>query len=83
MILIDGLNILTCETHGMAGKVGIIYLLSGFGGSVFSSLFIGDHMYAGASAALFGLIGAMPYGFIFITHGTICCNRVVSPLSSL
>lgn len=40
-------------------KMGIIYLLSGLGGSLLSSLFIQDRVSVGASGALFGLLGAM------------------------
>lgn len=40
-------------------RVGIIYLLSGFGGSILSSLFIQRNISVGASGALFGLLGAM------------------------
>ncbi|XP_039050842.1 RHOMBOID-like protein 3 [Hibiscus syriacus] len=40
-------------------RVGIIYLLSGFGASVLSSLFNRNNISVGASGALFGLLGAM------------------------
>ncbi|KAM3321851.1 RHOMBOID-like protein 2 [Capsicum chacoense] len=40
-------------------RVGIIYLLSGIGGSVLSCLFIQGSISVGASGALFGLLGAM------------------------
>ncbi|XP_038708146.1 RHOMBOID-like protein 2 isoform X2 [Tripterygium wilfordii] len=40
-------------------RIGIIYLLSGFGGSVLSCLFIRNSISVGASGALFGLLGAM------------------------
>ncbi|KAM7258558.1 hypothetical protein ACFE04_014299 [Oxalis oulophora] len=40
-------------------KVGLIYLLSGFGGSIMSSLFLQNSISVGASGALFGLLGAM------------------------
>ncbi|KAK7288436.1 hypothetical protein RIF29_01895 [Crotalaria pallida] len=40
-------------------KIGIIYLLSGFGGSVLSSLFIRNSISIGTSSALVGLLGAM------------------------
>ncbi|KAL5069934.1 hypothetical protein RYX36_020821 [Vicia faba] len=39
-------------------RMGLIYLLSGFGGSVLSSLFIQNSISVGASGALFGLLGA-------------------------
>ncbi|KAL6882655.1 hypothetical protein ACP4OV_011345 [Aristida adscensionis] len=40
-------------------KVGLVYLVSGFGGSVLSVLFIRKGVSVGASGALFGLLGAM------------------------
>ncbi|GAA0148755.1 hypothetical protein Leryth_008909 [Lithospermum erythrorhizon] len=40
-------------------RVGVIYLLSGIGGSILSSLFIQNSISVGASGALFGLLGAM------------------------
>ena len=38
----------------LAVRIGIIYLVSGFGGSVLSSLFIRNNISVGASGALFG-----------------------------
>lgn len=40
-------------------RVGAIYILSGIGGSVLSSLFLRGQISVGASGALFGLLGAM------------------------
>ncbi|XP_071723549.1 RHOMBOID-like protein 2 [Rutidosis leptorrhynchoides] len=40
-------------------RVGFIYLLSGFGGSIMSALFLQNSISVGASGALFGLLGAM------------------------
>ncbi|KAK9276635.1 hypothetical protein L1049_006171 [Liquidambar formosana] len=40
-------------------RVGIIYLVSGLGGSILSSLFIQRNISVGASGAVFGLLGAM------------------------
>ncbi|CAK9136799.1 unnamed protein product [Ilex paraguariensis] len=40
-------------------RIGIIYLVSGFGGSVLSALFLQNSVSVGASGALFGLLGAM------------------------
>ncbi|XP_027364251.1 RHOMBOID-like protein 2 isoform X2 [Abrus precatorius] len=54
-------------------RIGIIYLVSGFGGSVLSSLFIRDHISVGASGALFGLLGAMLSELI--TNWTIYSNK--------
>ncbi|CAN8293933.1 unnamed protein product [Cochlearia groenlandica] len=40
-------------------RVGIIYLVSGFGGNILSSLFLQNKISVGASGALLGLLGAM------------------------
>eukprot|EP00249_Psilotum_nudum_P016705 c25956_g1_i2 orf=452-1141(+) len=40
-------------------RIGVIYLLSGFGGSLLSVLFLQSRISVGASGALFGLLGAM------------------------
>ncbi|KEH22889.1 S54 family peptidase [Medicago truncatula] len=39
--------------------IGVLYVISGFGGSLLSSLFIQQRISVGASSALFGLLGAM------------------------
>ncbi|XP_028756389.1 RHOMBOID-like protein 2 [Neltuma alba] len=57
-------------------KIGIIYLLSGFGGSVLSSLFIRNNISVGASGALFGLLGAMLSELI--TNWTIYTNKAAA-----
>ncbi|RDX62878.1 RHOMBOID-like protein 2, partial [Mucuna pruriens] len=62
-------------------KIGIIYLLSGFGGSVLSSLFIRDHISVGASGALFGLLGAMLSELI--TNWTIYSNKAMALITLL
>jgi membrane associated rhomboid family serine protease len=54
--------------------VGLVYLVSGFGGSVLSVLFIRNGVSVGASGALFGLLGAMLSELI--TNWTIYTNRV-------
>ncbi|CAN6235962.1 unnamed protein product [Urochloa humidicola] len=54
-------------------KVGLVYLVSGFGGSVLSVLFIRKGVSVGASGALFGLLGAMLSELI--TNWTIYTNR--------
>lgn len=65
----------------MAVRVGLIYLLSGFGGSVLSSLFNRSSISVGASGALFGLLGAMLSELI--TNWTIYTNKVCGyPLAS-
>ncbi|GKV05000.1 hypothetical protein SLEP1_g17066 [Rubroshorea leprosula] len=59
-------------------RIGILYLLSGFGGSVLSSLFIQNSTSVGASGALFGLLGAMLSELI--TNWTIYTNKVDNAL---
>ncbi|KAL1321455.1 hypothetical protein HN51_066271 [Arachis hypogaea] len=39
--------------------IGLLYVISGFGGSLVSSLFIQQNIAVGASGALFGLLGGM------------------------
>ncbi|WJX14574.1 tubulin folding cofactor A [Trifolium repens] len=57
-------------------RIGLIYLLSGFGGSVLSSLFIRNSISVGASGALFGLLGAMLSELL--TNWTIYSNKVMA-----
>lgn len=57
-----------------AVRIGIIYLVSGFGGSILSSLFIRNNISVGASGALFGLLGAMLSELI--TNWSIYTNKV-------
>ncbi|KAJ9146664.1 hypothetical protein P3X46_028900 [Hevea brasiliensis] len=40
-------------------RIGLVYVISGFGGSVLSALFIQSEISVGASGALFGLLGGM------------------------
>nr|AIY60672.1 rhomboid protein Illhe_RBL1 [Illicium henryi] len=54
-------------------RIGLIYILSGFGGSLLSSLFIKSNISVGASGALFGLLGAMLSELI--TNWTIYANK--------
>ncbi|XVF51542.1 hypothetical protein PTKIN_Ptkin04bG0193000 [Pterospermum kingtungense] len=56
--------------------VGLIYLLSGFGGSILSSLFIQRNISVGASGALFGLLGAMLSELL--TNWTIYTNKAAA-----
>jgi membrane associated rhomboid family serine protease len=58
----------------LAVRIGIIYLVSGVGGSVLSSLFVRNTISVGASGALFGLLGAM-LSELF-TNWTIYSNKV-------
>lgn len=57
-------------------KVGLVYLISGVGGSVLSVLFISNGVSVGASGALFGLLGAMLSELI--TNWTIYTNRLAA-----
>ncbi|KAH1106265.1 hypothetical protein J1N35_010033 [Gossypium stocksii] len=57
-------------------RIGLIYLLSGFGGSILSSLFIQDNISVGASGALFGLLGAMLSELL--TNWTIYTNKAAA-----
>lgn len=60
-------------------RIGTIYLVSGFGGSILSSLFIKNNISVGASGALFGLLGAMLSELI--TNWTIYSNKVAALLT--
>ncbi|GAB2233425.1 hypothetical protein Droror1_Dr00002648 [Drosera rotundifolia] len=62
-------------------RIGAIYILSGFGGSVLSSLFTQNNIMVGASGALFGLLGAMLSELI--TNCTIYTNKVAALLTLL
>ncbi|MCH1922416.1 rhomboid family intramembrane serine protease, partial [Shewanella sp. A3A] len=62
-------------------RIGAIYLLSGLGGSVLSSLFIRNHISVGASGALFGLLGAMLSELL--TNWTIYTNKVAAVITLL
>lgn len=57
-------------------RVGAIYLLSGFGGSILSALFIQRNISVGASGALFGLLGAMLSELL--TNWTIYANKAAA-----
>ncbi|XP_010278573.1 PREDICTED: RHOMBOID-like protein 2 [Nelumbo nucifera] len=61
-------------------RIGLIYLLSGFGGSVLSGLFIqNNNISVGASGALFGLLGAMLSELI--TNWSIYTNKAAALLT--
>ncbi|KAL6127103.1 hypothetical protein ACLB2K_075146 [Fragaria x ananassa] len=62
-------------------RVGIIYMLSGFGGSIMSSLFIQKNISVGVSGALFGLLGSMLLELI--TNWTIYTNKVAALVTLL
>ncbi|MBA0564148.1 hypothetical protein Golob_009105 [Gossypium lobatum] len=60
-------------------RIGILYLVPGFSGSVLSSLFIHNNISVGASGALFGLLGAMLSELI--TNWTIYTNKASALLT--
>ncbi|BBH03313.1 RHOMBOID-like 2, partial [Prunus dulcis] len=60
-------------------RVGIIYLLSGLGGSILSALFIQSNISVGASGALFGLLGAMLSELL--TNWSIYTNKAAALLT--
>ncbi|XP_050214808.1 RHOMBOID-like protein 1 [Mercurialis annua] len=57
-------------------KIGLIYIISGFGGSLMSALFLQSNISVGASGALFGLLGAMLSELI--TNWSIYSNKVAA-----
>ncbi|KAJ7565294.1 hypothetical protein O6H91_02G055600 [Diphasiastrum complanatum] len=54
-------------------RIGVLYLLAGFGGSIMSALFLQNQISVGASGALFGLLGAMVSELIM--NWTIYSNK--------
>ncbi|KAH9602315.1 hypothetical protein KSS87_010897 [Heliosperma pusillum] len=60
-------------------RIGVLYLVSGVGGSVLSSLFLRETVSVGASGALFGLLGAMLSELL--TNWTIYSNKVAALLT--
>lgn len=62
-------------------RIGAIYLLSGFGGCILSSLFIRNSISVGASGTLFGLLGAMLSELI--TNWNIYTHKVAALLTIL
>ncbi|XP_068338543.1 RHOMBOID-like protein 1 isoform X3 [Pyrus communis] len=57
-------------------RIGFLYLMSGFGGSLLSALFIQYGISVGASGALFGLLGSMLSELI--SNWTMYVNKVYS-----
>ncbi|MBA0657380.1 hypothetical protein Goklo_009666 [Gossypium klotzschianum] len=68
-----------CVARFLGLRIGILYLVSGFCGSVLSSLFIRNNISVGASGALFGLLGAMLSELI--TNWTIYTNKASALLT--
>ncbi|EMS48225.1 Inactive rhomboid protein 1 [Triticum urartu] len=63
-------------------RIGAIYLLSGFGGSVMSALFLrNNYISVGASGALFGLLGSMLSELLM--NWTIYSNKVAAIITLL
>ncbi|ESQ35555.1 hypothetical protein EUTSA_v10008314mg [Eutrema salsugineum] len=62
-------------------RVGLIYLISGFGGSILSALFLQNSISVGASGALLGLLGAMLSELLI--NWTIYANKVAALVTIL
>ncbi|XP_033137915.1 RHOMBOID-like protein 3 [Brassica rapa] len=62
-------------------RIGVIYVMSGMGGSILSSLFIRSGISVGASGALFGLLGSMLSELL--TNWTIYSNKIAAFLTLL
>ncbi|KAL6565193.1 Retinoblastoma-like protein 1 [Orobanche minor] len=62
-------------------RVGLLYIVSGIGGSLLSSLFVRNTISVGASGALFGLLGAILSELL--VNWTIYENKLESLLSLL
>ncbi|KAL6601717.1 hypothetical protein ACP70R_044937 [Stipagrostis hirtigluma subsp. patula] len=63
-------------------RIGAIYLLSGFGGSVLSALFLrNNYISVGASGALFGLLGSMLSELLM--NWTIYSNKAAAIITLL
>jgi membrane associated rhomboid family serine protease len=62
----------------VAVRIGTLYVISGVGGSLLSSLFMVSNISVGASGALFGLLGSMLSELI--TNWTIYENKVDSKI---
>ncbi|EEF29288.1 KOM, putative [Ricinus communis] len=60
-------------------RIGLVYVISGFGGSLLSALFIQSNISVGASGALFGLLGGMLSELI--TNWTIYANKLAALLT--
>ncbi|KDP20460.1 hypothetical protein JCGZ_05305 [Jatropha curcas] len=60
-------------------RIGLVYVISGFGGSLLSALFIQSGISVGASGALFGLLGGMLSELI--TNWSIYANKLAALLT--
>ncbi|KAE9447783.1 hypothetical protein C3L33_20310, partial [Rhododendron williamsianum] len=72
------IGILLEQEFGFA-RIGLLYLIAGFGGSLLSALFIRSNISVGASGALFGLLGAMLSELL--TNWTSYVNKVAALLT--
>lgn len=61
-------------------RIGLLYVISGLGGSIMSGLFIQSSISVGASGALFGLLGGMLSELI--TNWTLYASKVFIELLS-
>ncbi|KAL5991905.1 hypothetical protein ACLOJK_012816 [Asimina triloba] len=68
----DNASAMVCRALNLM-RIGVLYVLSGFGGSLLSALFIQTSISVGASGALFGLLGGMLSELI--TNWTIYANK--------
>ncbi|KAJ0759251.1 putative peptidase S54, rhomboid, Rhomboid-like superfamily [Helianthus annuus] len=57
-------------------RIGLLYVISGFGGSLLSALFLQSNISVGASGAVFGLLGGMLSELI--TNWTIYANKMAA-----
>ncbi|KAK7325016.1 hypothetical protein VNO77_29032 [Canavalia gladiata] len=60
-------------------RIGFLYVISGFGGSLLSALFIQEGISVGASGALFGLLGGMLSELLI--NWTIYANKLAALLT--
>ncbi|XP_044477285.1 RHOMBOID-like protein 1 isoform X2 [Mangifera indica] len=60
-------------------RIGLLYVISGFGGGIISALFLRQSISVGASGALFGLLGAMLSELI--ANWTIYANKFAAMLT--
>ncbi len=80
------LNIIGREIENFFGKIKylIIYLLSGVCGSLLSTAFNPDTISAGASGAIFGLMGALVYfGYYFRAYLGATMTRSIIPIVAI
>ncbi|XP_071737847.1 RHOMBOID-like protein 1 [Rutidosis leptorrhynchoides] len=75
MLSLLGLGIRLEQEFGFV-RIGLLYVISGLGGSLLSSLFNRRTISVGASGALFGLLGAMLSELL--TNWTIYVNKFAS-----